>query len=277
MKKFLLGILATSFLSFSALAEDIKLPIPNKLNPTSLMHALNFRQSTKNFDAKEIDDKTLSSLLWAAYGINRSTGERTIPTAMNQKELSLYAFKKEGAFLYEANTHSLIQITPNDSREIFQTQDYMKNVPLILVWTSTNKDYGAMHAGSSYQNVGLFASAYKMGAVVRGYFDKEQVKQALKLNPNEHVLISMAVGYPVFAETDDKEIPNDVQDPDLIETKPEEVTQPQPTLTPEASPSSIPPTPTSNETTTMPEPTPQVNTENSAVPELTPQTSPENN
>ena len=153
----------------------------------------------------------------------------------------------------------------------------MKNVPLILVWTSTNKDYGAMHAGSSYQNVGLFASAYKMGAVVRGYFDKEQVKQALKLNPNEYVLVSMAVGYPVFAETDDKEIPNDVQDPDLIETKPEEVAQPQPTLTPEASPSSIPPTPTSNETTTMPEPTPQVTSENSAVPESTPQTPPENN
>ncbi len=270
MKKFLLGILGTSFLSYSALAENIKLPIPNKLNPTSLMHALNFRQSTKNFDEKDIDNKTLSSLLWAAYGINRSTGERTIPTAMNQKELSLYVFKKEGAFLYEANTHSLIQITSTDSREIFQTQDYMKNVPLVLVWTSTNKDYGAMHAGSSYQNVGLFASAYKMGAVVRGYFDKEQVKQALKLNPNESILISMAVGYPVFAETDDKEIPDDVQDPNLIETKSEEVAQPQTTSIPESILSSTQPTPTSNENTAIPEPT------NTIAPEPTPQTHPEN-
>ena len=245
MKKFLLGILATSFISYSALAENIKLPAPNKLNPTSLMHALNFRQSTKSFDEKEIDDKILSSLLWAAYGINRSTGERTIPTAMNQKELSLYVFKKEGAFLYEANEHSLIQITPDDSREIFQTQDYMKNVPLVLVWTSTNKDYGSMHAGSSYQNVSLFASAHKMGGVVRGYFDKEQVKQALKLNPNEYVLISMAVGYPMFNETDDKEIPDDVPNPDLIITQPEPNTLTNPNSTPEAINTAIQPEPNS--------------------------------
>ena len=196
MKKILIGLLTTSFISCSALAADVYLTYPNKLNPTSLMHALNYRQSTKNFSNTPVDDQTLSSLLWAAYGINRTTGERTIPTAMNHKELSLYVIKKEGAYFYDANSHALRQITPNDLTGIFQTQEYMKNVPLILVWTSTNKNYGAMHAGSSYQNVSLFVAAHEMGAVVRGFFDKEKIKADLKLNPNDEVLISMAVGYP---------------------------------------------------------------------------------
>ena len=75
-----------------------------------------------------------------------------------------------------------------------------------------------MHAGSSYQNVGLFAVAHKMGAVVRGYFDKVKVREALKLKPNEEVLISMAVGYPIFTDKDDKDVPDGALNPDVSST-----------------------------------------------------------
>ena len=232
MKKILALLLVMTCFSYQAEASNIKLPWPDKLNPTTLMHALNFRQSTKNFDTKEVDDKTLSSLLWAAWGLNRSTGERTIPTAMNQKELSLYVFKKEGVYLYDAPGLSLNQIQDKDFRDIFLTQEYMKNAPIVLVWTSTNKEYGPMHAGSSYQNVGLFAVAHKMGAVVRGYFDKAKVREALKLKPNEEVLISMAVGYPIFTDKDDKDVPDGGLNPDVAPT-PEGVLKPEGVPTPE--------------------------------------------
>ncbi|MBR6730278.1 MAG: nitroreductase family protein [Alphaproteobacteria bacterium] len=237
MKKILALLLVMTCFSYQAEASNIKLPWPDKLNPTTLMHALNFRQSTKNFDTKEVDDKTLSSLLWAAWGLNRSTGERTIPTAMNQKELSLYVFKKEGVYLYDAPGLSLNQIQDKDLREIFLTQEYMKNAPIVLVWTSTNKDYGPMHAGSSYQNVGLFAVAHKMGAVVRGYFDKAKVREALKLKPNEEVLISMAVGYPIFTDKDDKDVPDGGLKPDVAPT-PDGVPTPGGVLKPEGVPTS---------------------------------------
>ena len=108
----------------------------------------------------------------------------------------------------------------------------MKNAPIVLVWTSTNKDYGPMHAGSSYQNVGLFAVAHKMGAVVRGYFDKAKVREALKLKPNEEVLISMAVGYPIFTDKDDKDVPDGGLNPDVAPT-PEGVLKPEGVPTPE--------------------------------------------
>ena len=113
----------------------------------------------------------------------------------------------------------------------------MKNAPIVLVWTSTNKEYGPMHAGSSYQNVGLFAVAHKMGAVVRGYFDKAKVREALKLKPNEEVLISMTVGYPVFTDKDDKDVPEGglnpegLLNPDVAPT-PNSVSKPEGVPTP---------------------------------------------
>ena len=123
----------------------------------------------------------------------------------------------------------------------------MKNAPIVLVWTSTNKEYGPMHAGSSYQNVGLFAVAHKMGAVVRGYFDKAKVREALKLKPNEEVLISMTVGYPVFTDKDDKDVPEGglnpegLLNPDVAPTpnsvsKPEGVPTPNSVLKPDGVP-----------------------------------------
>ncbi len=220
MKKFMGAFLMTAFFIGTATAEEIKLSMPDKLNPVSLMHALNMRHSTKIFDTKEVDQKTLSSLLWAAFGVNRTTGERTIPTAMNEKDLKLFVIKKDGAFLFDGENHKLISVLNEDIRPIFQTQEYMKNVPIVLLWTSSNKEYGALHAGSSYQNVSLFCEAHKMGGVVRGFFDKSKVKEALKLKLNEEVLISMAVGYPVFDEMDDKDVPENQVKTDLGLTDP---------------------------------------------------------
>ena len=72
----------------------------------------------------------------------------------------------------------------------------MKNVPLVLIYTgSKDEDYPAMHAGSAYQNVGLYAASRGLGAVVRGYFDKEAVAKALNLPNSEAVIISQATGW----------------------------------------------------------------------------------
>lgn len=177
-------------------AGEIKLPLPDKLGKKTLMYAINMRKSTKSYIDKEIDNITLGTLLWVAYGVNRTTGERTIPTAMNQKDLSIYVAKKDGTFKYDADKHQLIPVLKEDIRPLFNTQDYMQNVPVVLIYTGSKEDYAVMHAGSAYQNVGLFAAANEMGSVVRGYFDKEAVKTKLNLPDEERVIISQAIGYP---------------------------------------------------------------------------------
>ena len=93
MKKFI-GVLMAGFVATSALAADIKLPAPEKTNTTTLVQALENRHSDHEFSNKAVDNQTLSNLLWAAYGVNREDGKRTIPTAMNKKELNIDKTKK---------------------------------------------------------------------------------------------------------------------------------------------------------------------------------------
>ena len=89
MKKTILGVFTAMAIINNVSAAEQKLPDPNREGGMPLMQALNERHSVKQFGDKAIDDQTLSDLLWAAYGVNRSGGLRTIPTAMNQKDLEI--------------------------------------------------------------------------------------------------------------------------------------------------------------------------------------------
>ena len=142
MKKTILGVFTAMAIINNVSAAEQKLPDPNREGGMPLMQALNERHSVKQFGDKAIDDQTLSDLLWAAYGVNRSGGLRTIPTAMNQKDLEIYVAKADGIWQYNAISHTLKQIGTDNILPLFQTQDYMKNVPLVLIYTgSKDEDY----------------------------------------------------------------------------------------------------------------------------------------
>ena len=196
MKKFILGVLVAMITVNSAQALDKHLPQPDKNGGMPLMEALQQRRSGKFFVNKDINDKTLSNILWAAYGTNDNEGHRTIPTAMNQKELEIYAADKKGVWLYNADNNSLQQISDENILKAFSSQDYMENAPLVLIYTGNKEsDYVELHAGSAYQNVGLYAASTGLNAVVRGYFDKEQVAKLIKLPENKKVIITQAIGW----------------------------------------------------------------------------------
>lgn len=196
MNKFIIGALMGMGIISNAAAIEQKLPEPDKQGGMPLMQALNERQSIKAFADKEVDNQVLSEILWAAYGVNRSGGLRTIPTAMNQKDLDMFVAKKDGIWQYNANDHELIMISHENILPIFATQDYMKDAPIVLIYTGgKDGDYPAMHAGSAYQNVGLYAASKGMASVVRGYFDKDEVAKALKLPNSKKVIISQAIGW----------------------------------------------------------------------------------
>ena len=177
------------------MAADIKLPAPDKSNKTTLIGALENRHSDREFSAKPIDDKTLSTILWVAYGVNRSDGKRTIPTAMDKKDLNVYVFTKDGIWLYDAPTNTLKQRSNKNALDLFQKQEYMASVPVVLVYTGSQEDYAMMHAGSAYQNVELFAAANNMASVVRGYFDHDKVAEVLALPAGQRAIISQAIGW----------------------------------------------------------------------------------
>ena len=188
-------LLLLSLISHGVMAEDIHLPEPNKTGKTTLMQALEDRHSDREFVDRDVDEATLATLLWAAYGVNREDGKRTIPTAKDTKDLNIYVFNKAGIWLYDADHNLLKQISDQNQLGLFQKQEYMAYVPVVLVYTGSTKDYAAMHAGSSYQNVELFAAANGMASIVRGFFDVDKVAEALKLPKDQRVIISQAIGW----------------------------------------------------------------------------------
>ena len=78
---------------------------------------------------------------------------------------------------------------------LFNKQDYMKTVPVVLVYTGSQNDYAVMHAGSAYQNVELYTAANNMASIVRGFFDREKVSEVLNLPEGDRVIISQAIGW----------------------------------------------------------------------------------
>ena len=190
-----IGVLMVSFMATSALAADIKLPTPDKTNTTTLIQALEQRHSDREFSDKAVDNQTLSSILWAAYGVNRTDGKRTIPTALDKKDLNVYVFNSDGIWLYDANENTLKKQSSENKLDLFRSQDYMNAVSTVLVYTGSTEDYAVMHAGAAYQNVELYAAANNMASIVRDYFDHEKVNRALNLPAGQRVIISQAIGW----------------------------------------------------------------------------------
>lgn len=191
----IIGILITTLIATSVMATDIKLPKPDKTNTTTLIQALENRRSDHEFSDKAVDNQTLSTILWVAYGVNRPDGKCTIPTALDKKDLNIYVFNKDGIWLYDAPTNTLKQQSKKNHLDLFKLQDYMKPVSTVLVYTGSNENYAVMHAGSAYQNVELYTAANNMASIVRGYYDREKVPEVLNLPEGQRVIISQAIGW----------------------------------------------------------------------------------
>jgi hypothetical protein len=70
MKKMALTVIA--LVAASAAAGDMNLPQPVTRGGKTLMQTLSERKSSRDFISRELSPQTLSSLLWAANGINRA-------------------------------------------------------------------------------------------------------------------------------------------------------------------------------------------------------------
>ena len=194
MKKLLLTSLII-MCAGSALAQTAgPLQEAHKTNGMPLMQALNERKTTRSFSDQTIDEATLADILWAAVGVNKDGNKRTIPTALNRQNISVYVLSANGAFLYDALNHALVKITDTDLRQ-------NKDAPITLAYAVDknllDKDvYSAMHVGSAYQNVGLYAASAGLANVVRGSFDQEALEKGLNLSDSVNILVTQAIGYP---------------------------------------------------------------------------------
>jgi SagB-type dehydrogenase family enzyme len=184
----------------------IMLPPPDTTGGKPLMQCLKERRSTRTFDSKPLPQQVLSNLLWAAFGMNRSDGRRTAPSAMNRQEVDVYVAMQNGLYLYEASSHSLRSVTNEDVREKTGKQDFVKDAPLDIVYVadlsksgkSSDEQilYPAADCGFIAQNVYLYCASEGLACVVRAMIDKPALSKAMNLRADQKIILSQTVGYP---------------------------------------------------------------------------------
>ena len=113
--------------------------------------------------------------------------ELTVPLTNGENTIVI----KDG----QAETNTLKQVSDKDLRPLMAKQDYVKDAPLVLVYTGTDEKNSPLHAGSAYQNVGLYAASRGLNNVVRGYFDKDRLAKALNVKSDD-VIVTQVLGWP---------------------------------------------------------------------------------
>jgi SagB-type dehydrogenase family enzyme len=194
--------------SMAQISGSIQLPTPQIDKGKPLMQVFAMRHSSRYFDKKPLELQTLSNLLWAAYGINRSeNGKRTAPSAMNWQEIDIYVVMEKGTYLYNARKHSLVTVSSKDLRGVTGTQPFVKDAPVNLLFIADEKKmvgagdedkskWSAADAGCIAQNVYLYCASEGLAAVVRGLFDRAVIAKALDLRIDQKILLAQTVGYP---------------------------------------------------------------------------------
>ena len=203
-----LAVVLTCF-SFSSAQEpkEIKLLKPQTETGLPLMQALKARQSLREFSPEKLPLQVLSNLLWAADGVNRGDGKRTAPSAVNWQNIDIYVALADGLYIYKPAEHVLRQVLGEDVRAATGRQDFVKDVPLNLIYVAdfsktnrgTDEDknfYSAAHTGFISQNVYLYCASDGLATVVRGLIDRESMAKLMKLRPEQKVMLAQSVGYP---------------------------------------------------------------------------------
>jgi nitroreductase len=188
-------------------APKIELPAPEKTGGMPLMEAIAKRHSSREFATRELPLPMLSSLLWAAYGVNRGDGGRTAPSAINAQEIDVYVALPAGAYLYDAAANALKLVAGSDLRRVTGYQDFVDDAALDLVYVAdhgrmklvpvaSRESFASAAAGAITQNVYLFAAGNGLSTVIRAWIDRDAIAGALGLGHDQQVLLSQTVGFP---------------------------------------------------------------------------------
>ena len=187
--------------------KAIALPPPRSSGGKPLIEALELRRSTREYSDRPLPPQVLSDLLWAAFGINRPSGDRTAPYWRHIMVIDVYAAMADGVWLYDPKEHSLLPHLRTDIRAQTGQQDFVGTAPLNLIYVAHGERmqdispeerrlYASVDAGFIGQNVYLFCASEGLATVFRGAVDYEKLDQTMQLGPDQFVTFAQTVGYP---------------------------------------------------------------------------------
>lgn len=210
MKKFIavscLCLSGFLLLAADASSGEIKLPQPDLKSGKPLMQCIALRRSERKFSTRPLSQQMVAEILFAADGVTRKDGRKTVPTARNKQNQSVYAFTADGVYLYNSRKHALVPVVKGDHRKECGLQPFHKKAPLVLVFVSDMSAvgntpeqqalYAGNHSGHASQNVYLYAAGNGLSTVVCGMLNREALAKLLKLKKSQMVIFSQPVAYP---------------------------------------------------------------------------------
>ncbi len=202
-----LYLLVATFIAGNALAQDLNLPAPQKSGGMPLLDTLVKRSTTRAFDSKDLSPQQLSTLLWAAFGINRPDGKRTAPSANNKQATDIYVLLTQGTYVYNAQANKLTQVLAEDVRRLGGTQAFATNAPVILIFVADLSKMGNaseeskrnavnINVGYISENAYLFCASEGLVTAARGSVDRKALGTKLNLRPDQVIILAQSVGCP---------------------------------------------------------------------------------
>ena len=207
MKKLLVLAVLLALCASAAAEETITLPEPAKTGGLPLLEAIALRRSSSNFADTELTDKDFATLLWAAGGVNRDNGKLVYPSAMNTRDLVIFAFTKSGVCRYNPENNSVTVIKQGDYRNYAAVQPFGAKAAVNLVYVQDvsrwpdipaspeqKKLDGFAHAGFSMQNVYLYAASQGWGAHCVQSMNSEKLPELLGLTDTQSLILTICAG-----------------------------------------------------------------------------------
>ena len=202
-----IGIAATAAMPAAAQAGARALPPPNQSGGKPLMAALKLRRSTREYSERALSPQALSDILWAGFGINRPSGDRTAPYWRHVMVMDVYAAMADGVWLYDPKAHALAPYMTDDIRADTGMQDFVAKAPLNLIYVAhgdrmvdvspeDRRLYASVDAAFIGQNVYLYCASEGLASVFRGAVDYARLARRLKLPEQQFVTFAQTVGYP---------------------------------------------------------------------------------
>jgi len=203
-----LPIILLAFPVFGAAPKDIPLPKRPAAVQSDLVNALENRKSVRDYTTARLNLQDLSTILWAANGVNRDYGRRTAPSAFGNEYIDIYVVSDEGAWRYDASAHRLKAAAPAGLKERLTGQRFVGRASHVLVLVADPGRYPGFFAsseerlrwahataGAIAQNVYLMSAARGVGTCLVAGIDEGAIRKGLGLAADAMPLYVMPLGY----------------------------------------------------------------------------------
>jgi SagB-type dehydrogenase family enzyme len=201
---------------------------PPRLPAIPFGELLNKRYSCRKFSNSEISLENISTLLFAAYGIQECIPlgleefwERSVPSGGGLYPLEFYLISRKLEGMEEAVYHYVPFPSPGFLEKIkkielpkpliqylFLQQPYVADASVVVVVTAVverqlkkyfDRGYRYMlyEAGHAFQNINLMCTALGLGSLnLGGFFDEDMIRLIGLDGDDEVPLYAMAIGVP---------------------------------------------------------------------------------